>query len=141
MKTSIISVMMILLSFSCKKEKIEPKQPNDPQVQQCTTLATYGPYGGKYVSLGTSQKDTITIVFMKDNCPDKNYTYQINDLSQAFASWGVGISDVGYTFKAEGSKDGTIPDVLNIRHTTNDIEISVKSGNQFTPYLKFKWIH
>jgi len=81
MKTTTMIFALLIIVMSCKKSKTEP-QPVENEQPVCQTKSKV--FEGKYEAQSDS-KDTITIVFIKNNCPTEGVnTYSVYGLAKAY---------------------------------------------------------
>lgn len=138
--------MLVLLTFiSCKKDKKNPEETPAPIVcnYQTTGLAI-----GKYVSMvnSSTQLDTVIVSFVKDNCPDTTYEYQIKGISQAFNDWGAALVNAYSVHIINISDKDNYGESFDLKIKTGPNGIMVSGySNYFNPtafstYLSFKKI-
>lgn len=131
-------LLLLTIILACKKKVLKPQLFPDKTKKICVQDSTH--FEGKYYTTNTSSVDTITIVFIKNNCPTEHSNrYVIKNLSNVMATWGVGIIDRDYYINSdEVSRKVSIQDTLKAESGSNYIRISVKDNNGFTPYLVLK---
>lgn len=78
-------ILVLLVLMACKKKDVAPTPEPEPIVipadTGCKTGTTW--FAGKYLY----NSDTITVAFVKNNCPTKNSnTYEMSGLKKAMAA-------------------------------------------------------
>lgn len=117
MKTTLTLALSVLIVFaSCKKKKPTPVE--EEPVVPVETCKSYDPIlSGKYVMMQNDGKDTIEVVFIKNNCPTNfSNIYKINNFAK------------------------TVNNYQNPKHPlSTTMDFTVSSAEQgYTPSLKTK---
>ncbi len=138
----LLTLLIIISLFSCKKNKTKPNEPMSSVI--CVPYTT-GIAVGKYCSTVQNHPDTIVVSFIKTNCPNPTFEYQIIGLDKAFNSYGSPlIHDGVYGININDSEKYGESSELKVKVGDTGIMISGMSTyynpTAFTSYISFKKI-
>lgn len=97
----LLILSLIILTLSCKKSKTEPT--TEPTAPVCETKTKV--FEGKYECQSDS-KDTITIVFIHNNCPTEGVnTYSVYGLGKAYNNAVQSSLDVNKVYEIKSDEN------------------------------------